>query len=93
MNVTDEQKPKWIPWSATAKKLAAAKDMAAVAGAKADFTKQVLAVLDDAQLAQYKALTNPAPAGRSGHGGAGGGGRARIDSLSTADAYPNLYDL
>jgi hypothetical protein len=95
LNITPEQKTKADALVAEiAKKLAAAKDKAAVAAAKADFSTKSMALLDQQQVALYQQSQAPA-AGRGGPGrGRGAGGPPSAAALqSQADAYARLFAI
>ncbi len=97
LNITDAEKAKTDGIIAdSAQKLVAAHDQKAVADAKADFTKNVLAALDDAQVSQYKAMQQGGNGG-GGRGGPGGGGRGGPASeaglLAQANAFAKLFAI
>ena len=98
LNVTDDQKTKVDGITAeSAKKLAAAKDKTTVADSKAEFTKNVMAVLDDQQKAQYQAMLSGGNGRGRGGGGFGGGGRGGPASAAglkaQADAYARIFEI
>ena len=97
LNVTEAQRTRVNTVIAeSAKALSAARDKGAVAAAKAEFTKGVLASLTGEQVAQYNASLQPA-AGRGGPGagrGRGGGGAPSAAGLKAqADAYARVFAI